>query len=277
MRDAFIRREVTARNGNRIIYYTSPLLDACGVPHMFSTRHGGISGGVFSSLNFAAGAGEVRDTPENIIKNHSLAAGVFGLTERDICRSYQTHSANVEIVGSAHKGTGISKEPFLQGVDGLVTKEENIILSVRTADCVPVLLYDKKNRVCAAVHAGWRGTLAGIAENAIEKMRSLEAHTDYIAAAIGPCAGACCYEVGGELRESFVNTDKAFGRCFEERGSSIYMDLTAANLLLLMKSGIKWENISAANLCTCCNGGDFFSHRRDGSNRGTMSALIVIK
>ncbi|PKM62316.1 MAG: peptidoglycan editing factor PgeF [Firmicutes bacterium HGW-Firmicutes-21] len=244
---------------------------------MFSTRIGGVSGGVFESLNFASGAGSITDSTENVIKNHSLAAGVFGLTEKDICRSYQTHSSNVEIVSAEHKGTGISKEPFLQGVDGLVTAENELILSVRTADCVPILLYDYKNRICAAVHAGWRGTLGGITAVAIEKMRSLGADTEYTLAAIGPCVGPCCYEVGREVYESFLSSDKDFEQCFVKKGDKLSLDLTEANEIILKQNGIKTDNISSAHLCTCCNAGDFFSHRRSGQNRGTMSALIVIK
>lgn len=271
MRENFIRHKA------RITYYTSPLLDKYGVAHMFTTRHGGVSTGVFESLNFAVGVGDIRDSKENVIKNHALAAEVFGLTENDICRSYQNHSTNVEIVGNDQKSTGIYKDPFPYGVDGLVTAEKNLILSIRTADCVPVLLYDYQNNICAAVHSGWRGTLGRIISYAIEKMCSIGADRNSILAAIGPCIGVCCYEVGRELWEAFTQADKDFMACFSEKSGKLYFDLTMANELILEKSGIKAENISSAHLCTCCNKDDFFSHRRDGANRGTMSALIMIQ
>lgn len=271
MIDAFIKHK------KGIVFYTSPLFDKYNVLHMFTTRHGGVSSGVFSSLNFAAGAGSIRDTKENVVKNHSLAAAVFDLTEFDICRSFQNHSANVEIVNISHKGNGIDKPPFDYGVDGLVTKEKNLILSVRTADCVPVLLYDTKNNICAAVHAGWRGTVGIITVNAIEKMIFLGAQKEHIITAIGPCIGKCCYEVGEDVYEEFVKKDKDFIKCFTEKAGKLFLDLTLANKLILIKSGVKKENINCADLCTRCNGHDFFSHRRDGANRGTMSALILVK
>lgn len=271
MKENFVRHEA------RITYYTSPLLDRHGIKHMFTTRRGGVSAGVFESLNFAVGAGDIRDSKENVIKNHALAAEVFGLTENDICRSYQNHSTNVEVVGNEHKSTGIYKDPFPYGVDGLVTKEKNLILSIRTADCVPVLLFDYQNRVCAAVHSGWRGTLGRIAANAVEKMCSLGADQNRIVAAIGPCIGACCYEVGRELWEAFAQADKGFAACFTEKDGKVFFDLTMANEMILEKSGVKAENISSARLCTCCDKENFFSHRRDGANRGTMSALIMIQ
>lgn len=265
------------KDKNGVIYYISPLFNSYNIPHMFSTRQGGVSEGVFGSLNFALGGGDIRDTQANVRRNHALAADVFGLTEEDICRSNQTHSSTVEIVNSTHKGKGISKQPFLRGVDGLATKEKNLILSIRTADCVPVLLYDYINKVCAAVHAGWRGTLSRISVNAIEKMRSLGAQADNIIAAIGPCVGSCCYEVGEEVYGAFISSGRAFEQCFSSRNGKLFLDLTKANELILLKSGIKEENISSADLCTCCNESDFFSHRRSGQNRGTMSALIVIE
>jgi YfiH family protein len=244
---------------------------------MFTTRHGGVSTGVFESLNFAIGQGNVKDTRENIIKNHALAAACFGLTEDDICRSYQNHSVNVEIVSNEQKGTGINKAPFPDGVDGLVTTKKNLILSIRTADCVPVLLYDYKNNICGAVHSGWRGTLGKISSNAIEKMCASGADKSSIIAAIGPCIGACCYEVGRDLLELFTQSDRDFEACFSDKNGKLHLDLTMANELVLTKSGIKAENISSSHLCTCCNKEDFFSHRRNGAARGTMNAMIMIK
>ncbi|HAN22104.1 MAG: hypothetical protein A2Y15_03745 [Clostridiales bacterium GWF2_36_10] len=271
MKECFIKQTV------KITYYTSPLFNSYGVSHMFTTKHGGVSSGEFESLNFAVGAGEKRDTTENVIKNHAIAAGVFGLSENDICRSYQNHSVNVEVVGNEYKGTGVYKDPFPYGVDGLVTTEKNLILSIRTADCVPVLLYDFRNKISSAVHAGWRGTLGRITSNAIKKMKSLGAKTENIIAAIGPCVGVCCYEVGEEVFKLFIESDNDFNSCFINKDSKLFFDLTKANELILIKSSIKKENISSSSLCTYCNENDFFSHRRNGSNRGTMSAFIVNK
>ena len=143
-------------------YYQSRLLNEYGIRHAFFTRVGGVSEGVFESLNFAEGIGKSRDSEENVIMNYEIAAKCFGLSSKDVCRTYQTHTSVVVFADESKRGVGIVKPKFDYGVDGLVTREKDLLLSVRTADCVPVLLCDKSKTVCAAVHAGWRGTVGGI-------------------------------------------------------------------------------------------------------------------
>lgn len=164
MTEAFVRHE------SGVQYLTSPLLDAHGVPHLFSLRGGGVSPGVFASLNFAQGSGGLRDTAENVLENHARAAAVFGLPVSRVCRSYQTHSLTVRLVDDRDAGRGLTLPPFDGGVDGLYTRTPALLLSVRYADCVPVLLCDRRSGAVAAVHSGWRGTLGGITANAVRAL-----------------------------------------------------------------------------------------------------------
>lgn len=257
-------------------YYQSRLLNEYGIRHAFFTRIGGVSEGVFESLNFAEGIGEIRDSEEKVLLNYDIAAKSFGLSARDVCRTYQTHTSVVVFADEAKRGVGIIKPKFDFGVDGLVTSEKDLLLSVRTADCVPVLLCDKNKTVCAAVHAGWRGTVGGITKNAVEMMVGLGVAKNDILVAIGPCIGKCCYEVGGEVRDEFLAVDPEFAAFFTPKGEKFMLDLNKANEEILIGAGIPYQNISRLDLCTKCNENHFFSHRRSGTSRGTMSAFICL-
>lgn len=258
-------------------FLISPLFASYGIKHMFTLRDGGVSQGMYSSFNFATGSGEIPDEWENVVNNHAIAAAHLGMTAEDICRTYQTHSSNVVTVWQSDRGVGLLKPPFESGVDGLVTKEKNVLLTVRAADCVPILLYDLKNEICAAVHSGWRGTVAAIVAKAVKQMIDLGSNHEDIIAAIGPSIGQCCYEVGEELFRAFMDEGAHFGSCFEERNGKLYLDLKMANALILHRCGIVDERISTSDECTACNTERFFSHRVMGVNRGTMAAFIAVR
>lgn len=258
-------------------YITSPLLDRHGVRHAFTRRHGGVSKGVYSSFNFAAGSGEVPDKWENVVENHRIAASLFGLKAEDICRSYQTHSTVVLPVDATHKGTGITLPPFSTGVDGLACKDKDVLLSVRGADCVTVLFYDTHKGICAACHSGWRGTAGKIVKNTVELMCSMGAAPESIIAAIGPSVQGCCYTVGAEVHGSFLKADGDFASCFCEKGGKLHLDLQRAVEITLLKTGLKEENLSDCAECTVCDGGrHYYSHRLCGVDRGTMAAFITV-
>lgn len=257
-------------HGGSARYLTCPAFDAENIKHMFTTRVGGVSSGCFSSWNFAEGASDTPDSTENVIKNYAIAADVFGLCEKDVCRAYQTHSANVLTVGAMHRGMGITSSHRGFMFDGLVTAEKGIILSVRTADCVPILLCDSVAGVIAAVHSGWRGTAKRISEIAVNEMVKLGACRGRIIAAIGPCADVGCYRVGAELHNHFTSD------CFKTFPDGDHLDLVYANTKVLMQAGVDGENIYSSGCCTVCDGENFFSHRRDGVRRGVMAAFITL-
>ena len=253
--------------------FISALFASYGVCHAFFTRLGGVSEGEFSSLNFACGSGEKRDTSGNVAANYAAAARSFGLSAGDVCRVVQRHTDIVLRVSHADCGVGVTNESPAPVADGLFTTESGVLLSVRTADCVPVLIADKKGRFCAAVHSGWRGTAAGISARAVALARGAGIPPEDIIAAIGPCIGGECYEVGGELRGSLP---AYLSGCFTPHGGKFLLDLTEANIKVLENCGIPSHNISCADECTLCRGELFFSHRRSGAVRGTMSSFIRI-
>ena len=267
-----VLKELFKYNISSIPFLTSPLLDSFGCQHLFSTRHGGVSVGVFESLNFAVINGENKDEESNVDYNMDLAAGVFNLKKENIVRGFQKHSNNVEIVDELNCG-----KMFSHPVDGLVTNQKNVLLSIRTADCAPVLFYEKNGKCCGAVHSGWRGTLDKISKKAIDIMtEKMDANVNDIIVAIGPYNNICCYEVGNEFYESFIKDDPRYMRCFEKYMDKYHFDNGQAIKISLIDCGILEENISICNDCTCCND-DFYSHRRQGYNRGSLASFIVLK
>ena len=209
-----------------------------------------------------------------------IAARLFGLRREDVCRTYQAHTDVVRTVGEPERGVGTSKPKFPFGVDGLVTKTPGLLLSVRTADCVPILLADPENKVCAAVHAGWRGTASRIAENAVKEMCLQGAKKETILAAIGPCIGKECYQVGQDVFDAFLASFKSGNAFFSPDGGTekpkYLLDLASANRAVLLDAGVKEAQISVSGLCTKCHPEWFFSHRASGPDRGTMSAFIAL-
>ena len=265
---------VLRKNGAE--YFTSPLFDSFNVPHMFTTKNGGVSSGPFESLNMSVGQGQIKDKKEFVERNHEIAANILGFTYADIVRTYQMHTAKIKIVDKCDKS--IAQGDDTDGVDGLITKDKGVLLSARMADCVPVLLYDTKNAACAAIHSGWRGTLGGIVPKAVKLMReSFGSTPDSIIAAIGPAANACCYEVGEEIYTAFTEQNGGFKAAFERRDGKLYLGLYIIIDQQLKLCGLGDNNISISRLCTICNPALFFSHRRQGAVRGTMAAFIGLK
>lgn len=262
-------------------YYTSSILDEAGVKHLFSTRVGGVSRDCFAGWNFAVGVGKKQDDEERVMENYARAAAILGCKATDVCRTYQSHTDLVITVGENERGIGIDKPKFSFGVDGLVSGTKNLVLSVRAADCVPILLYDPVHRLCGAVHSGWRGTAAKILQNAVSEMQKHGSEPKDILAAIGPCIGGDCYEVGSDLLAAFTENDARFASFFKKEsrtdGEEKYLlDLVSANEFILRESGLAEAHISSARICTHCHPELFFSHRVMGAERGTMSAFITV-
>ncbi len=154
--------------------------------------------------------------------------------------------------------------------DALVLSTPGNLIGVRTADCVPLLLADPATQTVAAVHAGWRGTAQNIAETAVQHMgREFGVHPGNLLAAIGPCIGKCCYEVGPEVEQQFVSL-------FPEGNATGHVDLAEANRRQLLAAGVAEANIDVSPFCTMCNGQDFESYRRDAAAAGRMVAAIGI-
>ena len=241
--------------------------------HGFLTRYGGVSKGEFASLNLGSNRG---DNPENVRENYRRAAELAGAGIDDCCVTNQVHKNEVRIVTSADKHVCLSKTPY--ECDGIVTGEKKLPIFCFTADCVPVLLWDRENRACGAIHCGWRSSVGDILKNAVEKMESLGAKAENICAAIGPAIGFCCFETDDDVPNAVSeylhgNTEGLFRK--REDGKTL-VDLREANRRRLLELGLKAENIDVSDECTMCSHEKYWSHRYTKGRRGSQAAFIVL-
>jgi hypothetical protein len=177
----------------------SPLLSAIpGLLHAFFTREGGVSDGIYASLNGGIGS---KDDPRHVAENRRRMAEQFGVTPEHFLSVHQTHSPDVEVA------TGPWQSAPRPRADAIVTRTEGLAIGVTAADCGPILLADPKARVIGAAHAGWKGALSGILESTVDAMEKLGAERNGMVAAIGPLIRQHSYEVGGEFIERFVRAD----------------------------------------------------------------------
>lgn len=228
-----------------------------GVRHRFFTRRGGVSAGLYSSLNCGYGSG---DHPDNVRENRRRAAASFDLEEADLFTLHQIHSTEVLTVG-AERWTS----PGAPKADALVTDRPDVALGVLAADCAPVLLADPAARVIGAAHAGWRGALGGVVEAAISAMERLGARRERMRAAIGPCIGCDSYEVGPDFPGPFLVQDEANGVFFRTapREGHFLFDLAGYLARRLARAGVP---AAATGHDTLAASDDFFSYRRNTLN-----------
>lgn len=247
------------------------------VTHAFSTRLGGVSEGVFSSMNFSFTRG---DNPEHVRENYRRMARALGVEETRMVLSHQTHTVNVRTVTEADAGKGVVRERDYTDVDGLITDVPGLTLVTFFADCIPLWFVDPVHRAVGLSHSGWRGTVHRM--GAVTLSRMAEAYgTDPadVIACIGPGICRDCYEVGGEVIEEFrAAFDASRHRTlFSRRENGRYLlDLWQANAAVLMEAGVRWQNIHVTDICTHCNPGLLFSHRTQGDARGNLAAFLCL-
>ncbi len=243
------------------------------VPHCFTTRLGGVSQGVLSSLNLGCHRG---DQPGNVEKNYQIIADTLGFSMENLVLTSQIHSDIVRCVTKADAGKGVDHRNYPQ-CDGLVTNDPGVALMVFTADCTPILFYDPVTGAVGAAHAGWRGTAAGIAARTVEAMTAaFGSRPRDIRAAIGPNIGQCCFETDRDVPDAML---QALGREAEpfirESGEKFHVDLKGLNALWLCRSGV--EKIEVSDDCTACQPERFWSHRVTRGERGSQGAIILCK
>lgn len=250
---------------------TSPLLDLPGIRHGFFTRGGGVSTGVYASLNVGRGSG---DDPADVVENRRRAAAHFGLPAEALSTAYQIHSTTALI---ADRPWGDQRP---QG-DGVLTVTPGVLCGALAADCAPVLLADPEARVVAALHAGWKGALGGIVGATVEAMAGLGAEPGRIAAVVGPCIGPASYEVGLEFLAAFETADPDHGRFFAA-GAAAEKRLFDLPGFVLSRLGAAGVGASAWIGCdTCADEVRFFSNRR-AFRRGEpdfgrlLSAIVLV-
>ena len=256
----------TAPNG--VTYYASPLFERLGVPHAFSTRLGGVSPAPFDSLNLGNPNGcAIQDDYEHIWENYRRLQAAAGCAGRELCRVHQVHGAAVVRAQQGGPFDTASK------ADALVTADPGRTLSVRAADCVPILLAAGDGRTVAAVHAGWRGVIAGAVPAALAAMGADDDATPAVAA-IGPCIGGDAFEVGPEVVEEFVRVFGTDAPIVRRVGAKGYIDLKAAVRIQLLRAGVPAGHIDVSECCTYRDVGEFYSHRRENGVTGRMAAII---
>jgi len=280
--------------------------------HAFSTRRGGVSRSPAAGLNLGFTKGEPK---VRVQRNRDLLFRQLGAERFALASLRQVHSTVVYQVGHAMEGeleyrlpgngppgrTGLGQP---EG-DAMLTDQAGILLSVRTADCLPLLLVDPKLRAVAAVHAGWRGALGRIIEKAVAEMRRVYgSEASSLLAVLGPSIRACCYEVGKDVeeafRESFQNASEFFRKPTRHPGSgprhyslsfvkmqppgdranpkpSAHLDLVAVARDQLGGAGLAPRHVAAVGFCTACHPDLFYSFRRDGNGTGRMAAVIGIR
>ncbi len=264
------------------IFSSSDLLSVPGLVHGFSAREGGFSTlSHTASLNLSYHLGDSEDVVQKNIHlfARSLSEGLLG-GEATVA-AHQIHSAKIRYLTEENRGEGYLC-PSGEDCDGFVTDVAGILPMVRTADCVPILMAGVKadrSPVIAAVHAGWRGSVAGIAANAVAEMVRLGCREDSIRCAVGPHIGPCCFEVKEDF---YAAVEKERGSAFARRHvapnekGTLHADLTAMNLEILEEAGVVPHHVDCHPACTACHPDLYYSHRATGGKRGVMGAGILI-
>jgi YfiH family protein len=262
-------------------YLTFPVLSKIPfLRHGFSTRLGGVSSGIFSSMNFGYDSGPYRDDPANIQENFRRMAGSIGVDPSSFVISRQVHKTNIRIVDENDRGKGLYRPTDYEEIDGLITNKPNITLVTKYADCVPLYFVDLKNRAIGLTHSGWRGTVKKIGKITVEAMqKSFGSDPKELIAVVGPSICAECYEIGEEVADEFRKAfpeDYRKGILTSKENGKYQCDLWAANRTVLTEAGLSPENIHVSGVCTCCNSDLLFSHRKSQGQRGSLAAFLAI-
>ena len=287
--------QVPVLRGKELPYLAFPSLEALSfVRHAFTTRAGGVSEGVCASLNLSFSRG---DREEDVRENFRRVAAELDASEGSFVFTDQTHTTNVRVVTEADAGKGLMRPKDYTDVDGLVTNVPHLVLSVFTADCVPVFLADPVHEAIGLVHSGWRGTAGRIAEKALRLMTE-QYGTDPadVICAVAPSICQSCYEISRDVAEvfgeAFAGREEEIlttplrkagdGRpvsAFLASGSpedKFHLDLWQANRIVLEEAGALPSHIEVTDICTCCNPGILFSHRASHGKRGNLGAFLMI-
>ena len=247
-----------------------------GTVHGFSTRKGGVSPAPWDSLNLRPGQG---DGPEKLRENYRRFFAALGLDETRAVLSQQTHTANIRTVTAEDAGKGLLRPRDYTDVDALITDVPGLPLTVFSADCGTVLLYDPVHQAIGAVHAGWRGCAAGIVEKTVAAMgAAYGSRPAELLAALGPCIGPCCFETDGDVPEAMQAALEADADTYiTVKGPKFHVDLAGLNRQWLLRAGLLPERIEVSGICTACRPDLFWSHRKMGDQRGVQVAVISLK
>ncbi|MGB7604220.1 MAG: peptidoglycan editing factor PgeF [Lutisporaceae bacterium] len=246
------------------------------VKHCFTTRKGGVSKGIYDSLNTSLVKDDIR---QNVIKNLDIVCNAIGIEYRKLVFSDQVHGDKIRVISKADIGKGLIMESDIKEVDALITNAPGVPLITFYADCVPVFILDPVNKAVGLVHSGWKGTILKIAVKTIKKMSEVfGTKPEDCLVGIGPSIEMNCFEIKEDAAQLFKQSFKNWELFLKKKDEEHYTaDLWYAVKLMLMELGVKETNITISGLCTCCNQDLFFSHRRDKGRTGSLSAIIELK
>ncbi len=270
-------------DGSDLTYLQFPEIESTGIAtHAFSTRLGGVSSGIWSTMNLSFTRGDDNDA---VYENFHRYARLFNVADDHITLTFQTHTTNVRVVTEDDGGKGFTCDRDYTDVDGLITNSRGLVLGVFAADCVPLLFVDPVHRAIGASHSGWRGTVNRMGAATVNKMmEAFGTSPKDVICAIGPSICKSCYEVSEDVASEFIKTfpgheseiltDDGLNQDGEHK---FHLDLWAANRIALLEAGVMDRNIHMTNICTNCNPGLLFSHRYTHGQRGNNGAFIMLK
>lgn len=259
----------TENNKNGVVYMTSPNISTS---HAFTTRFGGVSEGIYESLNLSFSCGDDR---EKVSENYRILAKALEIEPLEFAFSRQVHRDDIRVCTMKDR-QGVPYTVSYEA-DGIITDVKDLPLVIFTADCTPILLHDPVREAIGAVHAGWRGTVMDIAGKAVRKMCEVYGcEPQNIKAAIGPCISKCCFETGAEVYEAVkaLLGDDADVFADSKPNGKYMIDLKGINAYLLKKAGVLSVEIS--DECTKCLCDKYWSHRATNGKRGTQCSCIVL-
>lgn len=268
---------------NGIEYLTFSGLDRLEcIHHLFSTRIGGVSEGIYASMNLSFTRG---DEEEKVLENFDRIGSLLGAVREQFVLSAQTHTDNIRIVTKEDGGNGLIRPLPYTDVDGLITNEKGLVLSTFYADCVPIYLVDPVKEVIGLCHSGWKGTVKHIGAKTVRLMgEKFGCDPADIHAAIAPSICQNCYEVSGDVIEEIKKAfalDEFGSLCHDELfykkdNGKYQLNLWRACELYLLHAGIKEEHLEVTDICTCCNPDYLFSHRASQGKRGNLGAFLML-
>lgn len=269
--------EVKEKNG--VVYLAYPAFEKFSwCCHGFSTRIGGVSQGVYHSMNLSFQRG---DKKEDVEENYRRISGAIGFDlERTVC-SQQTHTVNIRKVREEDGGKGILRPLDYQDVDGLITDIPGMTLATSFADCVPLFFVDPIHKAVGLAHSGWRGTAGRMGSHMVQAMKeAFDSKPEELYAAIGPSICQDCYEVSEDVAEVFQKEFPSHAESrellYRKENGKYQLNLWRANEIILLEEGIRAEQISFPGICTCCNPDFLFSLRASKGKRGNLSAFLGI-
>ncbi|MFR1976580.1 MAG: peptidoglycan editing factor PgeF [Coprococcus sp.] len=263
---------------NHVPYIQFKNLSATGiVKHGFSTRKGGVSTGIFSSMNLNFKRG---DDPDAVLENYRRMAAALNMRVEDMVLSDQTHTTNVRVITEEDRGKGILRPQDYSDVDGMITNVPGIVLVTSYADCVPLYFVDPVRKAIGLSHSGWKGTVGHIGQKTVWKMHEVYgSEPKDIVAAIGPSICQSCYEVSDDVAEAFranFTADEAADILLDKGNGKYQLDLWKANWYVLTDAGILSEHLSVTDLCTACHPDLLWSHRKTNGQRGGLAAFLSL-